>query len=132
MAAPTIQTESIVFSNVTANTLTAGWTRGDGGFLVVFATAASGGDLSDGIVDGESYSANATFGNGTQPFGYPGWYCAYNGFGVSAEFRGLSAGTTYTFQAFEYNGSGGEEAYLVGTSKGNPATVTMLQPVQMH
>lgn len=132
MAAPTIQTRAIVFSSVAPSSLTAGWTRGDGEFVVVFATAAPSGDLSDAINNGDTFTANVAFGIGSQPFGYPDWYCVYKGFGVSATFTGFTPGATYTFQAFEFNGPDGEEEYLVGPGKdNNPASVTTIMPYQM-
>ena len=128
MAAPTRQAGSIVFSKVSATTLTAAWTRGDGDFIVVFATAAPSGDLSDGILDGNTYTAEASFGRGSQPGAYPDWYCVYNGIEFNVAITDLIIGTTYTFQAFEYKGTGGAEEYLVGAVEGNPATITTARP----
>lgn len=129
MAAPTIQAQGIVFSDVTATTLTAEWTRGDGDFVVVFATAAESGDLSDGITDNTTYAADPKFGAGSSPAGYDTWYCVYNGFGVRVTITGLLAGTAYTIQAFEYNGTTGEEAYLAAVGKdSNPASVSTSSP----
>ncbi len=115
--APTTQASNIVYSNVYATQMDLSWTNGDGTKRVVFAKAASSGTTSP--VDGTTYTANATFGSGTQ-IGSTGWYCIYNGSGSSVSVTSLTAGTDYIFQVFEYNGRSESELYLTNTATNNP------------
>ncbi len=114
---PTTQASNILFSNVFKTQMDISWTNGDGSKRVVFAKAASSGTTTP--VDVTTYTANATFGSGTQ-IGSTGWYCVYNGSGASVSVTGLSANTDYIFQVFEYNGSSGGELYLTTTATNNP------------
>jgi len=115
-AEPTTQATSIVFSDVQSNQMTVGWTDGNGSNRVVFAKEANTGTTAP--VDNTTYTANTTFGNGTEIA--TGWYCIYNGSGSSVTVSGLTANTTYIFQVFEYNGGSGEENYLTSTATNNP------------
>ena len=52
---------------------------------------------------GNTYTANATFGLGTQ-LG-TGNYVVYNGTGTSVNITALTQGTTYYYAIYEYNNS---------------------------
>jgi uncharacterized protein (DUF2147 family) len=70
------------------------WTRGDGTNVIILAKA--GGAVDSDPVSGTAYTANATFGSGTQ-IG-TGNYVIYNATGTSMSVTGLSGGITYYFQ----------------------------------
>lgn len=125
---PTTQASVLTFSSVGYTSMTASWTNGDGEKRAVFVRQASSGTVSP--VDGTTYSANATFGSGTQ-IGTSGWYCVYNGTGTSVNVSGLSAQTDYIFQVFEYSGTSGIENYYTVSATGNPAvqaSATVTEP----
>ncbi len=114
---PTTQASNITFSNIQANSFIINWTRGNGSACVVFAKMGTTGVALP--VDGITYTANATFGSGSQ-IGNTGWYCIYNGTGNNVTLTGLSSNTAYNIMVCEYNGSGGNEQYNSNTSTNNP------------
>lgn len=96
--------------------------RGDGYKVAVFAKQGAT-YATPVVVDNTTYTANATFGSGTQ-LGTSGWYCVYNGVGDAFTLSGLTAGQDYMIQAFEYNG-------LVGTEKYSPSTAVTGNPISV-
>ncbi len=125
---PTSQASSITFSDVNWNQMTVNWTRGDGSNCIVFAKQTNTGSTEP--IDGTSYTANSTFGSGTQ-IGSTGWFCVYNGASNSVTVSGLSATTDYIFQVFEQNGNGVSSNYLTTTATDNPksqATAAITEP----
>lgn len=119
---PTTQATSIGFSAIGTNAMTVSWTSGDGANRVVVAHAGAAVDANPS--DNTTYTANATFGSGTQ-IG-TGNYVVYNGTGSSMTVTGLSANVVYYFRVYEYNGTAGSEDYLTSTATGNPASQTTL------
>lgn len=96
--------------------------RGDGHKVVVFAKQGTS-YTAPVVVNNTTYTANATFGSGTQ-LGTSGWYCIYNGVGDALTLSGLTGGQDYMIQAFEYNGLTGTEMYSPSTAvTGNPISV---------
>ena len=118
---PSTQASNIVFASTTNNQTGISWSSGDGTSRVVFIAAASTGAPSP--VNGTTYTANTTYGSGTQ-IGSSGWYCIYNNTGTSVTVTGLSAATTYRVMVQEYNGSAGGQMYLTSTATNNPNNVT--------
>ncbi|RFZ84280.1 hypothetical protein DYU05_01225 [Mucilaginibacter terrenus] len=116
---PTAYTYGLTFSNTTFNSTKATWVSGNGTARAVFVRA--GGKSAINPTTGVTYSANSTFGLGSQE-GTSGWYCVYNGTANTTNIFGLSASSTYTVLVVEYNGTAGSEAYL--KTGYNPASVT--------
>ena len=116
---PTIQASNIVFSDVYSLQITLSWLSGDGGSSVVFAKQSATGTTLP--VDNTTYTANTTFGNGTQ-IGATTWYCVYNGGGSTVTVSGLFDNKDYIFQVFDYNSGPGNELYLTSTASNNPKT----------
>ncbi len=114
---PTTQASDITFTDIYSTQMSLNWSNGDGVNRVVFAKAANTGTAEP--ADRTTYTANPTFGSGTQ-IGTSGWYCVYEGSGTSETVSGLTATTDYIFQVFEYNGSSGNENYLTSTATDNP------------
>ncbi|AVR46855.1 hypothetical protein C7S20_17195 [Christiangramia fulva] len=98
------------------------FTPGDGQKRVVIAKQGSA--VTAVPEDGIDYTANATFGNGTEIA--PGEFIVYSGTGGSGTWLyGLNPSTTYYFKVFEYNGSGTETYYLTDTYlEGSGATLS--------
>jgi len=103
---PTTQATSFTSSVLEDNTLTAGWTRGNGNAVIVLARAGSAVNLYP--TNGINYTADNSFGSGTQ-IG-TGNFVVYNGTGSSVNLTELIAGTTYHFAVYEYNSA--ENCYL--------------------
>jgi hypothetical protein len=91
---PTTQASSFTSGSISSNSMTVGWTRGNGtaGVLVV---ARSGSAVNADPVSGTDYSANSAFGSGTQ-IG-TGNYVVYKGSGNSVTITALSSSTTYHY-----------------------------------
>jgi len=115
---PTTQATSFTTSSVTANSTTAGWTRGNGdaGVLVL---ARAGSAVNADPVSGTAYTANAAFGSGTQ-IG-TGNYVVYNSTGTSVNVTSLSPNTAYYYAVYEYNSTG--TCYKTPALTGNATTL---------
>jgi hypothetical protein len=97
---PTIQ--AIIGSytnNTTGDSVTVNWTRGNGDNVLIVGRLTSS-TLSN-PVSGTSYTANNTFGSGTQVS--TGNFVVYNGAGTSVTVSGLTSLTSYSFTCYEYN-----------------------------
>lgn len=114
-SAPTTEATTIGFSSVLTTSANIAWTNGGGTKRAVFIKQASSGTPAP--VDGTTYTANTTFGSGTQ-IASSGWYCIYNGTGSSTSVSGLTATTTYRVMVVEYNCAAGAEKYLTTTTSG--------------
>lgn len=101
-SAPSTQASSLNIQPVSSSQISLGWTRGNGDAVLIVARAS--GAVNADPSSGTSYTANASFGSGSQ-IG-TGNYVVYNGTGTSANISGLTAGTTYHFAAYEYYTSG--------------------------
>lgn len=104
---------SISFGTITTTSIVVNLpTVGNGGKRLVVVKAGSAVDANP--ADATSYTANATFGSGTQ-IG-TGNYVVYNDNGSGSNIvtvTGLSVSTTYHFAVFEYNeGTGTSQNYL--------------------
>lgn len=114
-SAPTTEATAIGFSSVLTTSANVAWTNGGGSSRAVFIKQANTGTPAP--VDGTTYTANTTFGSGTQ-IASSGWYCIYNGTGSSTSVSGLTATTTYRVMVVEYNCAAGSEKYLTSTTSG--------------
>ncbi len=121
-AQPTTQASAILFSNVALNSMTVGWTNGDGGNRIVVAKASA--TPTTNPTNGTTYSANSVFGTlGTAIA--TNEYVVYNGNGNSVNVSNLNASTSYTFKVFEYNGGSGTENYLTTSNAATQATTAL-------
>ncbi len=120
---PTIQASGISFSNVTTTKMSISWTSGNGARRATFIKQASTGNASP--VNAITYTANTTFGSGTQ-IGSSGWYCIYNGTGTTVDITGLTLGTDYIVEVFDYNGTLANPTFNTATATNNPKTQTTL------
>ena len=114
---PTTQASAITFSSVSDTSFTVSWTNGNGANRTVFIKAGNSGTATP--VDNTAYTANTTFGSGTQ-IASSGWYCIYNSTGSSVSITGLTADTNYIVQVFEYNINGAVINYFTDSAVDNP------------
>lgn len=112
---PTIQASNLTFSNVTDNSMTLNWTRGNGKSVMVLLKAYS--DVTD-IPGGATYTANSVYGSGSQLGQWD--YSVYIGTGTSVTVTGLVSGTKYCAAVFEYNFN--PNVYMSPALTGNATT----------
>jgi M6 family metalloprotease-like protein len=112
---PGAQATSFTTSAITDNSITSGWTRGNGNAVLVVARADSA--VNADPVSGTVYTANAVFGNGTEIGS--GNYAVYKGNGTSFKLTGLAPETNYHFAVYEYANSGNcfKKPALTGNAK---------------
>ena len=95
---PNTQASNVNVSSASSTSLNVSWTRGDGDQVIVLAKEGSAVDADP--ADGNSYTANASFGSGSQ-IG-TGNYVVYIGTGTSVTVTNLTAGNTYYFAVYEF------------------------------
>ncbi|MEI7420845.1 MAG: glycine-rich protein, partial [Prolixibacteraceae bacterium] len=120
--APTTQASAIVFSAIQATQVTIDWTNGNGAKRAVFVKATTGAITNP--VNLTTYTASADWSSKGTQLGLSGYYCVYNGTGSSVTMTGLTSGTTYIVQVFEYTGTAGAEMYNTATANNNPKSQT--------
>ena len=113
---PAIQATSFNSSLVTNTSMTIGWTRGNGTSVLVVAKAGSA--VNADPVNGNSYTANPTFGSGSE-IGTDN-FVVYNGTGYSSNLINLSAATDYYYSIYEYSS---EKCYKKPALNGNVTTL---------
>ncbi|MFT3981854.1 MAG: lamin tail domain-containing protein [Ferruginibacter sp.] len=126
---PTTQATNVTFSNIGDNGFDANWTNGNGtSRLVVVKTTTT---TAVPPTDGTEYAVNATTGTGNR--------VVFSGTGTGpVTITGLTAGTSYDVQVYEFNGSAGSNNYLTASATGNPATTSTtgvspnLQQINFH
>ncbi|MCF8364765.1 MAG: autotransporter-associated beta strand repeat-containing protein [Bacteroidales bacterium] len=115
-----------IFANVLATKMDLSWTSGNGSNRIVVVREGSA--VSWTPSNGTSYTANADFSLATDQ-GSGNKVC-YNGSGNNFSISGLSAGNTYHFAVFEFNGSSATISYLTsGQLTGSQATSSSYQTV---
>jgi M6 family metalloprotease-like protein len=119
---PTTQSSEFTSSSITTTTMTVGWTRGDGGQVMVVARA--GGPVNNNPTLGTSYTANSIFGSGSQIGA--GNYVVYKGTGTSVDITGLSTNITYYYAIYELTTA--SNCYLMPSLTGSVATTTTPTP----
>ncbi len=113
---PTTQATAYTSSNITSNSMTTGWTRGNGNSVLVIARAGSA--VNTDPASGTTYTANAAFGSGTQ-IG-TGNYVVYKGTGTSVNITALTSETTYHYAIYEY--AAATNCYKTNALTGNATT----------
>ncbi len=122
---PTTASTNISSTIINCNDVNLTWTSGNGSSRMVIAKAGSA--VSIFPVDGNYYTANSTFGNGS--YLGSGNYVVYSGSGNSCTVTGLTVGTHYYFAVVEFNGSGvtsnyNTSSYLTANAIANSFNVT--------
>ncbi|KAB2925396.1 MAG: T9SS type A sorting domain-containing protein, partial [Bacteroidetes bacterium] len=106
-SAPTTSASGVNITNDYGTQLKVNWTNGSGtGRIVVMKQGSA---VTWTPSDNTTYTANASFGSGTD-LG-DGSYVVYNGVSTNVPVTGLTVNTTYHVAVFEYNGLSGIEKY---------------------
>ncbi|MBN2165233.1 MAG: Ig-like domain-containing protein, partial [Marinilabiliaceae bacterium] len=119
---PSSQATNLQFTNIATTQANISWSQGNGSKRAVFIKQTTTGTASP--VNLTTYTANTVFGLGSQ-IGSTGWYCIYNGTGLSTSVTGLTSNQTYRVHVCEYNDAPGAELYLTTSGTNNPANVVM-------
>jgi len=106
-SAPGTASTALNYTNISSNSYTVNWTKGSGTKRIVIARASSAVNFAPS--NGTEYTANSNFGSGTNL--NSGNYVVYQGTGETFSLTGLSAGITYHFSIYEYNGTGSNTLY---------------------
>lgn len=120
-SAPNIQTSNIFFTNVTNTTVNINWTNGNGNSRILVGKKGAPVD---------TFPTNFVYYFGYSMFGTNGNmgknnYVVYNSGNSLASVTNLEPGTTYYFQAFEYNGSTGAVYMVPGSVQASVTTIGM-------
>ncbi|MEI6555483.1 MAG: leucine-rich repeat protein [Paludibacter sp.] len=116
---PTVQASNLTFTNVSDNSMTLNWSRGNGKSVMVLLKAYS--DVTD-IPGGGTYTASSVYGSGSQLGQWD--YSVYIGTGTSVTVTGLVSGTKYYAAVFEYNFN--PNVYMSPALTGNATTTGMV------
>ena len=124
-AAPTTQASNAQSSNLTYNSVTISWTRGNGDHVIVLAAETH---YAEGIPDdGTSYNDSSVFGKGDHidhgRNNSKSDYIVYVGTGTSINVTGLKDDTQYDFIVYEFNGTGSSTEYKTDDNTSNFSTI---------
>lgn len=126
-ASPTLAAEpttvgTIAFGPITSSSIQVNVTAGNGSarLLVVRQAAA----VNDDPIDGLTYTASSVFGAGTEIGSQNYVVLSSTNPSPSVTVTGLTAGATYFFRLYEYNGTGNNTNYLTTLTANNSATTT--------
>lgn len=111
VTAPTIPASNPSFTSVDGNKFNFNWDNGNGSNRLV--VMKEGGPVTFTPVNGTAYTANTSFGTGTDLGS--GQYAIYNGVNDFVSVTNLLPGTTYHVAVFEYNGTGANTRYLTSS-----------------
>ncbi len=120
VAAPTVQAGNMVFSNVTATSVTINFTAGNGTRRLLVAREGSA--VNSDPVNLQQYVGNSAFESGAQVG--TGNYAVYSSTNTSVVVTNLKAATKYFFSIYEYNGNG-QPMYKTPGSTANITTRTI-------
>lgn len=98
-SSPTIMATSFTSSDITSNSMTIGWTRGNGDNVLVTVKESSSIDFDP--ISGNDYTANSLFKSGSLVGNNV--YAVYKGTGNSVTVTGLKSGYTYYYSIYEYS-----------------------------
>ncbi|HMG94169.1 MAG TPA: T9SS type A sorting domain-containing protein [Chryseolinea sp.] len=118
---------NITFPSITATTMQLSWTSGTGTNRLVVAHAGSPVN-ADPVTGTTVYTANATFGSGTQ-IG-TGNYVVYKGNSNTVTVTGLTTNVNYYFKIYDYTTGGSTNTYNFTSTTNNPNNQTTRPSLQ--
>ena len=130
MASPTVNASGISFSNISTQSVTVNWNKGNGDKRLLLVKPDTTIDAFP--LDGTDYTANSQFASG-DVVGTNN-YIVYNGTGNSVTVTGLTPGKKYYFRVVEYNNNsvtGNNSLYLLGSNPQATQTTAATLPIQL-
>lgn len=106
---PVTQATNLTFSAIYGTTMTLSWTNGSGAYRVAKMNTVNS---FTAPTNGTSPTANTVYSSGEQ--------VVYNGSGNSVTVTGLTPGSTYWFEVFEFNCTGANTIFNSATATNNP------------
>ncbi len=126
--APTIKASTMVFGTTTTNSIQLSWTNGNGNKRIVIARPSNVSIV--GPSNTIDYTVNAaSFTDYTNDSLAANSRVVYDGNGQTVTVGGLSTGTSYTFDIYEYNGSTNSITY--GGAYSGSRTTLAAQPTTL-
>lgn len=121
---PQTNSQGIIFSEISEQSVTLNWTSGGGSKRIL--VVRQGDEISSFPLDGTTYQANPAFAAGDD-LG-DGTYVAYDGTGNSITVTNLQPGTPYAFRVFDYHESNttGDQALYKLCGEVSTVTTTMI------
>jgi hypothetical protein len=123
---PTTSATVLTFTNITATSVRAQWTSGNGAARIVVAKQTSA--VNQAPVDRTTYTANASFPSGQEIVVGSGNRVVYAGTGAFVDVTGLTPGATYHFAVYEYNGAALTLNYKTSAPAINNVTTLAAEP----
>ncbi|MGL5892036.1 MAG: FG-GAP-like repeat-containing protein, partial [Bacteroidia bacterium] len=124
---PSTAASGVTISGITQTSMTLNFTAGSGANRLVLARQGS--SVTTLPADGTGYTANATFGAGSDLGG--GTFAVYSGNSNSVTISGLQSNSFYYFAVIEYNGSSCTSNYLL-SSLGTANNQTLNTPPTLN
>ncbi|HQQ99410.1 MAG TPA: T9SS type A sorting domain-containing protein [Ferruginibacter sp.] len=123
---PTTAASNMTFTLQQGNAFRAQWTGGDGSRRMVIARKNAA--VTALPVDGVTYTASNTIGNGTEIA--PGQFVVCDDVNRLVDLQNLEIGSTYHLAVFEYNNTGAGPDYLVSSFLASSNTTLTAPTVQ--
>jgi len=119
------QASSISFSGITTTGMTVGFTRGSGQMRLVVVRQGSSNPTEPSGTNYTIYNNPTTVFSDhvVQTSTSTTSVVVMDGTGNTVQITGLSEGTQYTVEVFEYNPTGPDQGWSTGTATGNPRSV---------
>lgn len=115
VTAPSTAASAVSVGAKTSNSITLNWTNGNGSNRIVVARTS--GTSATTPTNGTNYTVNSnSFADATNPTTATGRVVVYNGNTNTTTITGLNAATSYSFDVYEYNGSGLTANYTAAAS----------------
>lgn len=122
---PTISATLLVFSNVTGNSMTIRWTKGNGSGRLVLVKEGSA--VNAAPVNGTTYTADADFSGNPSEIGTAN-FVAFVGADSVFTLTGLQPETEYFVAIFEFNNGGIERVFKIGDPLRGSRLTLALEP----
>jgi hypothetical protein len=111
VAQPVTQCSGLTVSNITATGATLNWTAGSGSREFIGVRAGTTNTITP--TDGTDYISSGTYGAGDYLGSFPYSYAVYDGSLTSIAVTGLASGANYVANAFTFDGTAGQNNYLL-------------------
>ena len=127
-AVPTTAANAVAGASILQNTLTLNWTSGNGANRIVVARLTATSAVAPTQATTYTPSSAGSFTGTTLTGASNGNVVIYNGNAATVNVTNLTANTSYTFDVYEYNGSGATAAYYTAGTSSPTTTLALAAP----